>query len=167
MKFKHTNRTLHEVGKMLRKGLQQELIDQKHVASRKLIDGIRYHVSKNNVLNVRSSVSYWKAVNNPKFAEPTNLTAIKKWVIHKGLPLRAAVPILRKLNDPNRGYGKPYVFWSDGNKIDRTDFAGITVRKHKDDIVNKLAASIGVDVANMIIDKIKKNNPKANVHEAF
>lgn len=165
MKFKHTNRTLHEVGKMLRKGLKQELIDQKHVASRKLIDGIRYHVGKDNILNVRSSVSYWKAVNNPAFAKKPNLPAIKKWARHKGLPLRAAAPIFKKLQE--RGYGKPYVYWSEGNKLRRTDFAGHTVRKHKDDIVNKLAASIGVDVANMIIDKIKKNNPKANVYEAF
>ena len=49
MKFKHTNRTLHEVGKMLRKGLQQELIDQKHVATGKLSRGLKYTVNKNNV----------------------------------------------------------------------------------------------------------------------
>ena len=165
MKLKHTNRTLHEVGKMLRKGLQQELIDQKHVASRKLINGIRYHVGRDNILNVRSSVSYWKAVNNPKFAEPTNLTAIKKWARHKGLPLRAATPIFKKLKE--RGYGKPYVYWSEGNKLRRTDFAGHTVRKHKDDIVNKLAPSIGVDVANMMSEIIRKNNPKTTVVEQF
>tara|TARA_Y100000004_G_scaffold89328_1_gene100188 strand:+ start:483 stop:980 length:498 start_codon:yes stop_codon:yes gene_type:complete len=165
MKFKHTNRTLHEVGKMLRKGLQQELIDQKHVATGKLSRGLKYTVNKNNVLNVRSSVGYWKAVNNPEFAEPTNLSVIKKWTRHKGLPLRAAAPILKKLKE--EGYGQPYVFWSDGNKINRTDFAGITVRKHKDDIVNKLAPSIGVDVANMMSEIIRKNNPKTTVVEQF
>ena len=84
MKFKHTNRTLHEVGKMLRKGLKEELIAQKHVASRKLIDGIRYHVGRDNVLNVRSSVSYWKAVNNPAFAQAPNLPAIKNGQDIKG-----------------------------------------------------------------------------------
>ncbi len=165
MKFKHTNRTLHEVGKMLRKGLKQELIDQKHVASRKLIDGIRYHVGKDNILNVRSSVSYWKAVNNPKFAQTPNLPAIKKWARHKGLPLRAAAPIFKKLKE--RGYGKPYVYWSEGNRLRRTDFAGHTVRKHKDDIVNKLAPSIGVDAANMMSEIIRKNNPKTTVVEQF
>ena len=165
MKFKHTNRTLHEVGKMLRKGLKEELIDQKHVANRKLIDGIRYHVGKDNILNVRSSVSYWKAVNNPAFAKKPNLPAIKKWARHKGLPLRAAAPIFKKLQE--RGYGKPYVYWSEGNRLRRTDFAGHTVRKHKDDIVNKLAPSIGVDAANMMSEIIRKNNPKTTVVEQF
>ena len=164
MDFEHTNRTLHEVGGILRKGLQQELIDQKHVATGKLSRGLKYHVS-NNVLNVMSSVSYWKAVNNPNFAKKPNLPAIKQWAKHKGLPLSAAAPIFRKLKE--RGYGKPYVYWSDGNKLRRTDFAGYTARKHKDEVVNKLAPSIGVDVARMISKQIKKNNPKTNVTEAF
>jgi hypothetical protein len=164
MDFKHTNRTLHEVGGILRKGLQQELIDQKHVASRRLLNGLRYHV-RNNVLNVMSSVSYWKAVNNPKFAKKPNLPAIKQWARQKGLPLTAAAPIFRKLKE--RGYGKPYVYWSEGNRLRRTDFAGYTARKHKDEVVNKLAPSIGVDVARMISKQIKKNNPKTNVTEAF
>ncbi len=164
MDFEHTNRTLHEVGGILRKGLQQELIDQKHVATGKLSRGLKYHVS-NNVLNVMSSVSYWKAVNNPNFAKKPNLPAIKQWAKHKGLPLSAAAPIFRKLKE--RGYGKPYVYWSEGNRLRRTDFAGYTARKHKDEVVNKLAPSIGVDVARMISKQIKKNNPKTNVTEAF
>jgi len=167
MDFKHTNRTLHEVGGILRKGLQQELIDQKHVATGRLSRGLNYKVSKNNVLNVISSVSYWKAVNNPKFAEPANLSAIKKWASVKGFPPTAAKPIFRKLKE--RGYGRPYVYWTEGNskKLRRTDFAGYTARKHKDEVVNKLAPSIGVDVARMISKQIKKNNPKTNVTEAF
>ena len=164
MDFEHTNRTLHEVGGILRKGLQQELIDQKHVATGKLSRGLKYHV-RDNVLNVMSSVSYWKAVNNPNFAKKPNLPAIKQWAKHKGLPLSAAAPIFRKLKE--RGYGKPYVYWSDGNKLRITDFAGYTARKHKDEVVNKLAPSIGVDVARMISKQIKKNNPKTNVTEAF
>lgn len=164
MDFEHTNRTLHEVGGILRKGLQQELIDQKHVATGKLSRGLKYHV-RDNVLNVMSSVSYWKAVNNPNFAKKPNLPAIKQWAKHKGLPLSAAAPIFRKLKE--RGYGKPYVYWSEGNRLRRTDFAGYTARKHKDEVVNKLAPSIGVDVARMISKQIKKNNPKTNVTEAF
>ena len=77
IKFKKTNRTLIEVGFMLRKGLRQELIDQKHNATGKLSRGLRYHI-KGNVLSIHSSVSYWKAVNNPFFAKIPNLNAIKK-----------------------------------------------------------------------------------------
>ena len=160
IKLKNTLKQLGSIGVMLRKGLQDELKSQKHNATRRLSGGLRYEV-KNNILNVSSSVDYWKAVNNPKFAKKTNIDTIKRWVIDKGIPLSAASSILRKLN--NKGYGKPYVYWAEGNSINRTDFAGHTARKFKDKIVSKLAPSIGKDVASMIRSQIRKNNPKAIV----
>mgnify|MGYP000701635701 CR=1 FL=1 len=164
IKFKNTLKRLGSIGVMLRKGLQDELKAQKHNATGKLSRGLRYQV-KDNVLNVISSVSYWKAVNNPKFAKKTNIEAIKRWVSTKGIPLYAAASILKKLND--RGYGKPYVYWTDGNTINRTDFAGYTARKFKKKVVKELAPAIGEDVADMISEQIKKNNPKTNVQRAF
>ena len=159
MILKRTDKTLIEVGFMLRKGLQDELVAQKHNATRKLSRGLRYHI-KNNVLSIISSVSYWKAVNNPLFAAIPNLNAIQRWMNVKNLK-GSAVAILRKLK--NKGYGKPYSFWTEGNKIRRTDFAGYTAKKFKDKIVQKLAPSIGKDVADMIAAQIKKNNPTINV----
>ena len=163
IKFKRTNKTLIEVGFMLRKGLQDELKAQKHNATGRLSRGLKYHI-KNNVLSMMSSVSYWKAVNNPLFAKIPNLNAIQSWMDVKGLK-GSAVAILRKLK--NKGYGKPYSFWTEGNKIRRTDFAGYTANKFKDKIVQKLAPSIGKDVADMIAAQIKKNNPTINVQKAF
>ena len=163
MKLKRTDKTLIEVGFMLRKGLQDELKAQKHNATKKLSRGLRYHI-KNNVLSIISSVSYWKAVNNPLFAAIPNLNAIQRWMNVKNLK-GSAIAILRKLK--NKGYGKPYSFWTEGNKIRRTDFAGYTARKFKDKVVQKLAPSIGKDVADMIAAQIKKNNPKTNVQKAF
>ena len=65
IKLKHTNRTMHEVGNMLRKGLRQELIDQKHNASRRLSNGLKYHVNKRtNTMSVFASVSYWQDESN-------------------------------------------------------------------------------------------------------
>jgi hypothetical protein len=81
----------------------------------------------------------------------------------KGLKGSAA-SILRKLKSH---YGKPYSFWTEGNKLRRTDFAGYTANKLKDKIVQKLAPSIGKDVADMIAEQIKKNNPTINVQKAF
>ena len=49
LKLTHTNRTLTEVGVMLRKGLQDELIAQKHNATHKLSRGLKYHI-KGSVL---------------------------------------------------------------------------------------------------------------------
>ena len=166
IKFKNTLKRLGSIGVILRKGLQDELKAQKHNATGKLSRGLKYQV-KDNVLSIISSVSYWKAVNNPKFAKKTNIEAIKRWVSTKGIPLSAASAILRKLNVGKKGmssgYGKPYVYWTQGNTINRTDFAGHTARKFKKKVAKELAPAIGKDVAEMIRSQIRKNNPKARV----
>ena len=180
MRFlKHTNITLREVGDMLRVKLQDELKAQKHNATGRLSRGLKYQVIKRglSILNITSSVAYWKAVNNPKFASKPNLAAIRSWASAKGLPARSVVPIWRKLvgidaKDKSKGkkgyYGQPYVYWTEGNKpLRRTNFAGYVANKHSKEVANKLAPSIGVDVANMIAKQIKKNNPKTNVQRAF
>ena len=164
--LKHTNRALREVGDMLRVKLQDELKAQKHNATGRLSRGLKYNVIKRglSILNVTSSVDYWKAVNNPKFAKVPNFREIFKWVQAKGLPLSSAQSVLRKLKSH---YGKPYVYWTEGNNLRRTNFAGYVANKFKGKVADKLAPSIGVDVANMIADQIKKNNPKTNVIKAF
>ena len=166
IKFKHTSKQLGSIGVMLRKGLQDELKYQKHNATGRLSRGLRYKV-KGSVLSISSNVSYWKAVNNPKFAEKPNIDEVRKWVLSKRIPLTAANAILRKLNIGKKGmssgYGKPYVYWTEGNTINRTDFAGHTARKFKKKIVEQLAPSIGEDVADMISKQIRQNNPKTNV----
>ena len=164
--FKHTNITLREVGDMLRVKLQDELKFQKHNATGRLSRGLKYNVVKRgiSILNVTSSVAYWKAVNNPAFAKTPNFREVLKWVQAKGLALSSAEPIFKKL----RGfYGKPYVYWTEGNNLRRTNFAGYVANKFKGEVASKLAPSIGVDVANMIAKQIKKNNPKTNVTKAF
>ena len=175
LKFKHTNRALREVGDMLRVKLQDELKFQKHNATGRLSRSLKYNVIKRglSILNVTSSVAYWKAVNNPKFASKPNLLAIRSWASAKGLPAKSVVPIWRKLvGDKSKGkegyYGQPYVYWTQGNKpLRRTDFAGYVAKIFSKEVAGKLAPSIGVDVARMIAKQIKKNNPKTNVVEAF
>jgi hypothetical protein len=166
LKFKHTNRALREVGDMLRVKLQDELKAQKHNATGRLSRSLKYNVIKRglSILNVTSSVAYWKAVNNPKFAKAPNFREVLKWTQAKGLPLRSAAPIFKKLKSV---YGKPYVYWTEGNNLRRTNFAGYVAKKFSKEVAGKLAPSIGVDVARMIAKQIKKNNPKTNVVEAF
>ena len=167
-KFKRTNKTLIEVGFMLRKGLQDELKAQKHNATGRLSRGLKYHI-KNNVLSMMSSVSYWKAVNNPLFAKTPNYNAIASWAkAKKGIKATSAAITRIYAKMLRQGYGQPYVSWTQGNKpFRRTDFAGYTANKFKDKIVQKLAPSIGKDVADMISEQIKKNNPTINVQKAF
>ena len=158
IKFKKTLKELKVVGQMLKVGLQKELIAQKHNATGRLSRGLNYEV-KGQTLNVTSSVSYWKAVNNPKFAKTPNFREVLKWVQVKGLPVSSAESIFKKL----RGfYGKPYVYWTEGNNLRRTNFAGYVANKFSKEVAIKLAPSIGADVASMIREKIK-NNTKAKV----
>jgi hypothetical protein len=175
IKFKRTNKTLIEVGFMLRKGLQDELKAQKHNATGRLSRGLKYHI-KNNVLSMMSSVSYWKAVNNPLFAKIPNLNAIKSWLNAKRRNGSLVEPsggsnansILSRMKKDGYGRKVPYRFYEEGNRLPRrTDFAGYTANKFKDKIVQKLAPSIGKDVADMIAEQIKKNNPTINVQKAF
>ena len=167
IKFKKTLKKLKSVGKMLKVGLQKELIAQKHNATGRLSRGLRVEV-KGNTLNVISSASYWKAVNNPKFAKTPNYNAIASWArAKKGIKATPAAITRIYAKMLRQGYGKPYVFWTEGNNLRRTNFAGYVANKHSKEVANKLAPSIGVDVANMIAKQIKKNNPKTNVQRAF
>ncbi len=181
MKFlKHTNITLREVGDMLRKKLQDELKFQKHNATGRLSRGLKYNVIKKglSILNVTSSVAYWKAVNNPAFAKIPNLNTIVRWMGQRSIKggMSAAMRILGRIkmsgygnrNYPDNSMRDAYVVYQEGNAIPRrTNFAGYVADKHSKEVAAKLAPSIGVDVANMISDQIKKNNPKTNVTRAF
>ena len=174
LKFKHTNRTLYEVGKMLKTGLQKELKNQQHVATGKLINGLKYHVNKKeSILRMFSPVKYWRTVSNPKFFKSVSLRAILKWVRIKGFARgneeSAAQRIwYRMMVKPfKNAYGKPYVMWTDGNSLRRMNFEKFVALEYKKKVAEKVAPSIGVDVANMIAKQIRKNNPKTNVVEAF
>jgi len=154
--FNNTNNALLSVGDMLRKGLQDELKAQKHNATGRLSNSIKYNIKKRreSTLNVTSSVDYWRAVNNPKFAKTPNFREIQRWVQSKGMPLSSAVPVFRKLKSH---YGKPYVYWTEGNKLRRTNFAGYVANKFKDRVADKLAPAIGDDVAAMMRKQVNKN----------
>ena len=164
MKLKHTTRKLNDFGRTLILAIRKELKQQQHIASGNLLRSFKSPKAKNGVLNIMSSVGYWKAVNDPKFAKNYNYNEIKKWVISKRIDPKAAGRIYKKLI--NKGYGKPYVYWSEGNTIERTDFAGIVARNNKEKIAQELAPSIGVDVALMISEQIRKNT-NAKVVEQF
>jgi len=162
IKFKKTLKKLKSVGKMLKVGLQKELIAQKHNATGRLSRGLRYEV-KGTTLNVMSSVSYWKAVNNPKFAKTPNYNAIASWVrAKKGIESTPAAITRIYAKMLRQGYGKPYVYWTEGNNLRRTNFAGYVANKFKSKVSGELAVSIGQDAASMITQKIK-NNTKAKV----
>jgi len=157
MKLKYTSKALESIGIMLRKGLQDELKDQKHNASGKLSRGLRYQI-KGNTLNVISSVSYWKAVNNPSFAKIPNLNEIKRWLNAKKSNGSLVEP--EGGSDANRILRRivPYRFYEEGNSLPRrTDFAGYTARKFKAKVLKELSLAVGKDVASVIRTQIKNN----------
>lgn len=159
MYLKNTYKKLSKVGFMIVKGLRQELKDQQHNATHKLSNSLKPKVKgKSGIMDIITSKLYWRAVNNPSFAKPANITEIKKWLTAKGLPVSSAPAITKKLKN---NYGKPYVYWTEGNNLRRTDFAGHTARKFSAKVAIELAPAIGKDVADIIRKEIKKNIPKA------
>tara|TARA_R110000782_G_scaffold75904_1_gene151308 strand:+ start:2544 stop:3035 length:492 start_codon:yes stop_codon:yes gene_type:complete len=160
MNLKHTYKKLSQVGFMIVKGLKEELVTQKHNATHKLSNSLKPRVKgKSGVMDIITSKLYWRAVNNPKAAAEPNFNQIKKWVAAKGLPESAVGGIFNKLK--NMFYGKPYVYWTEGNNLKRTDFAGITARKYKNKVATELAPAIGKDVVAMIRKEIKQNYKRA------
>jgi len=160
MYLKNTYKKLSQVGFMIVKGLREELVAQKHNATHKLSNSLKPRVKgKSGVMDIVTSKLYWRAVNNPKAAEKPNLLEIKKWVAAKNLPQSAVGGIFNKLK--NMFYGKPYVYWTEGNNLKRTDFAGITARKYKNKVATELAPAIGKDVVAMIRKEIKQNYKRA------
>lgn len=166
IRFKHTSKELLRVGKLVVKGLQEELKNQKHVASGALLKSFKIRSKRNSgVLNIETNKLYWNVLQNPKTAYTVSIRAIQKWIQSKGgksgFPtdsegiLRTAIFIYSKLK--NKFYGKPYVYWTEGNNLRRTDFAGYTARKFKKQIAVELAESIGKDVADMISKDIRNN----------
>ena len=178
--LKRTNKTLNNLGKPLRKGLQDELKFQKHNATGALSRGLKYNIIKKGIstLNVTSSVSYWKAVNNPAFARVPNLRTTLKWMKQRSISggVRAAIKILERLKFeghsnrayPNNNMKNPYRYWVKGNNIPRrTNYSGYVVNKFKKKIIEDLSLSIGKDIGDVIAKQIRKNNPKTNVVKAF
>lgn len=162
LNLKHTYKKLSQVGFMIVEGLRKELEEQKHNASNKLSNSLKPKVEgKSGIMNIITSKLYWKAVNNPEFAKKANISQIREWVANKGLPISSAGRVLNKLL--KKGYGKPYVYWTEGNTLRRTDFAGHTARKFKSKVAEELAPAIGDDVADMIRKEIKKIKPKAEI----
>jgi len=172
LNLKHTYKKLSKVGFMIVDGLRQELKDQKHNATKKLSNSLKPKVvGKSGIMNIITSKLYWKVVNNPEAAYKVNFDAIKKWVKNKGgkggFPTddekikKVAAKVYNKLK--NKFYGKPYVYWTEGNNLRRTDFAGYTVRKLKKTIKHEIITGIKQDAVQMIKDNIKKYRPNATV----
>ena len=166
IRFKHTSKELLRVGKLVVKGLQEELKNQKHVASGALLKSFKIRSKRNSgVLNIETNKLYWNVLQNKESAFKVSVRSIVKWIKSKGgksgFPTdperieRTAILIYNKLT--NKFYGKPYVYWTEGNNLRRTDFAGFTARKFKSKIAEELAPSIGKDVADMISRNIKNN----------
>jgi hypothetical protein len=117
MKFNNTYKEFTKISKLIIKDLRNQLKEQKHIASGKLsrsFTGVQEKISGDNIiLNITSSKDYWRVVNDKK-----------------GLDRNFANAIYKRLA---RGiYGKEkekYVYWKEGNNIQRTNFAGICCKR--------------------------------------
>ena len=165
---------LGKVTTLLIKGLKSQLKLQEYYATGKLNRSFAGVISKgkNLILDVTSSKHYWRVVNDPKVAFSVNKQNIIRWMNTKGLDKKYAEAIYRRLKSGiyanKKANGKEnYRYWSYGNSLQRSNFAGITAKENSAKVAQELAPSIGKDVADMISEQIKKNNPKTNVQKAF
>ena len=166
MKWKSTYKKLNAAGDILIKGLQDTLRVQKHNATGKLSNSFKKdRKQKSLTLNVITNKRYWKIVNNGKAAFKPNLEEIYKWVVKKrikdvtggGLSQMAiAVRIARRISEKGIP-SKPYVVWTEGNNLKRTDFAGVTKEKKKKEVAKQLTGGVVSDVVSMIRSEIKRN----------
>ena len=178
MKWTNTNDAFSSVGGIIVRGLKQELIDQKHNASGRLSRGLKkskmFNIKNGKGVNIMSTVAYWKAVNNPKFALVPNLNTILRWMGQRKIEggVGGAMAILKRLkfegygnrSYPNNDMKNPYRKWTDGNSIPRrTNFAGYTAGKHKDKVVAVVEKGLIKDVVNMVKATIKENVGTKNV----
>jgi hypothetical protein len=171
MKYTNTYNKLNVVGDIIIKGLQDTLRLQRHNATGALSNSFKKKRRKNALtLNVITNKKYWKIVNNGKAAFKPNVDEIEKWVVAKGIKgsgsskspsamqqrgiaLRIAKNIARK-GIPS----KPYVVWTEGNKLQRTNFAGVTKEKKTNQVVNQIQGGLVSDVVRMIKNEINKNS---------
>jgi hypothetical protein len=144
MKFNNTYKEFTKISKLIIKDLRNQLKEQKHIASGKLsrsFTGVQEKISGDNIiLNITSSKDYWRVVNDPNVAFTVNKQNIIRWVNKKGLDRNFANAIYKRLA---RGiYGKEkekYVYWKEGNNIQRTNFAGIVAKENSQKIGEELA----------------------------
>ena len=174
IKFKHTSKKLGKVTNLLIKGLKSQLRLQEYYATGKLSRSFAGTISKNNnlTLDITSSKHYWKVVNDPRVAFSVNKQNIVRWMNTKGLDRKYAEAVYRRLKSGiyanRKANGKEdYRYWSYGNSLQRSNFAGITAKENSAKVAQELAPAIGRDVADMIAAQIKKNNPTINVQKAF
>jgi len=170
IKFKNTSKKLGKVTNLLVKGLKSQLRLQEYYATGKLSRSFAGTISKKKdlVLDVTSSKHYWRVVNDPRVAFSVNKQNIIRWMNTKGLDKKYAQAIYNRLKSGiyanRKANGKEdYRYWSYGNSLQRSNFAGITAKENSAKVAQELAPAIAEDVADMIRSQIRKNNPKAKV----
>ena len=165
MMWTNTNDALQSVRGVVVRSLRDELKLQKHIATGRLSRGIKggkiFNIRGGKALNIISSVDYWRAVNNPKFAKKPNIETVKKWAKAKGLPASSFGAIYNKLI--NKHYGKPYTVWTEGNSLRRTNFAGYAANKVKGKVREGVQEGVVKDVIKMIRTSFKEELGTKNV----
>ena len=164
IKYYNTYKSFGSVTKLIIKDLRGQLRLQEYHATGKLsrsFTGVQQK-GKNLILNITSSKDYWRVVNDPKVAFSVNRQNIIRWMNTKGLKKRYAEAIYARLKRgvyANRKANgrEDYVYWQHGNKLTRSNFAGIVAKENSQKVAQQLAPAIGKDVAEMIRKQINKN----------
>jgi hypothetical protein len=163
MRWTNTYKRLNVVGDILIRGLQDTLRLQKHNATGRLSNSFKKNRKKNSlIMNVITNRKYWKIVNNGKAAFRPNLGEIFKWVNAKGIKgsgigqMALAKRIAKRIQEKGIP-SKPYVVWTEGNNLQRTNFAGVTKEKKHKRVVSEIRSGALEDVFQMVKKSIRVN----------
>ena len=163
MRWTNTYKRLNIVGDILIRGLQETLKLQKHNATGRLSNSFKKNRKKNSlIMNVITNRKYWKIVNNGKAAFKPNLGEIFKWVNAKGIKgsgigqMALAKRIAKRIQEKGIP-SKPYVVWTEGNNLQRTNFAGVTKEKKHKRVVSEIRSGALEDVFQMVKKSIRVN----------
>ena len=164
MKLNNTYKSLDIVSRLIIKKLRKQLRLQEYYATGKLSRSFTGVQSKGKglTLDITSSKSYWKVVNDPKVAFSVNKQNIIRWMNTKGLDRRFAEAIYARLKrgvyaNKKANGREDYVYWKRGNTLTRSNFAGIVAKENSQKIADELAPAIGKDVTAMIRKQVNKN----------
>ena len=164
IKYNNTYKSFDIVSKLIIKKLRNQLRLQQYYATGKLSKSFAGVQSKgkNLTLDITSSKNYWRVVNDPRVAFSVNKQNIIRWMNTKGLDSRFAEAVYKRLKrgvyaNKKANGREDYVYWKEGNKLTRSNFAGIVAKENSKNIAKQLAPAIGKDVAEMIRKQVNKN----------
>jgi len=143
---------LDKLGNEIDSLIRQELSEQGHVATSKLLNSIRHEATDKRINGYAENYSIF--VNNksrPHFFNKKGVESLRNWLQVKGISEEALWPIIKKIQQEGTPTSGSYKFSQNGR---RTDFVSHIINNKKDiftnSIKNELSAIFGSEIKDIL-----------------